>query len=55
MGIKELAVQEKIILPENTQREMIKFFLRTSMPKLAMQEKQNQQTSPEVNPNKGEE
>jgi len=25
---------EKIILPKNTQREMIKFFMRTSMPKL---------------------
>jgi len=26
---------EKIILTKNTQREMIKFFMRTSMPKLA--------------------
>jgi len=28
--------KEKIILPKNLQREMIKFFLKTSMPKLAM-------------------
>jgi len=27
--------EEKIILPKNLQREMIKFFLKTSMPKLA--------------------
>ena len=26
---------DKIILSKNTQREMIKFFMRTSMPKLA--------------------
>ena len=32
--------KEKIILPKNLQREMIKFFLKTSMPKLAMLNKQ---------------
>ena len=45
--------QEKIILPDNLQREMIKFFLKTSVPKLAemngiSKEKENQQTSPNL-------
>ena len=52
--------KEKIILPKNTQQEMIKFFLRTSMPRLAMMDnggqvpdygKQKQQTSPDSNQN----
>ena len=40
--------KEKIILPENLQREMIKFFLKTSIPKLAAQEreKEHQQKPP---------
>ena len=46
--------EEKIILPDNLQREMIKFFLKTSVPKLAemsetKREKENQQTSPKSN------
>ena len=36
----------KIILPENTQREMLKFFLKTSMPRIEAEGKM-QQTSPE--------
>ena len=43
--------EEKIILPDNLQIEMIKFFLKTSVPKLAEinKEKENQQTSPNLN------
>ena len=43
--------KEKIILPDNLQREIIKFFLKTSVPKLAElnKEKENQQTSPNTN------
>ena len=37
--------KEKVILPENLQREMIKFFLKTSVPKI-VEEKERQQ-SPE--------
>lgn len=36
--------KEKIILPENLQREMIKFFLKTSVPKI-IKEKERQQPS----------
>ena len=32
---KEANTKEKIILPENTQREMMKFFLKTSIPQIA--------------------
>jgi len=42
--------KEKIILPESLQREMMKFFLRTSAPKRAerrwAKERESQQTSP---------
>ena len=31
----EVTTKEKIVLPENTQREMMKFFLKTSIPKIA--------------------
>ena len=41
--------EEKIILPVNLQREMMKFFLKTSVPKLAEAEKERQQTSPNQN------
>ena len=41
--------EEKIILPVNLQREMMKFFLKTSVPKLAEIEKERQQTSPNQN------
>ena len=41
--------KEKIILPVNLQREMMKFFLKTSVPKLAETEKERQQTSPNKN------
>jgi hypothetical protein len=44
--------KEKIILPENLQREMIKFFLRASMMKNAEKNKDSeinsQQTSPKT-------
>jgi len=36
---------DEIILSKNLQREMIKFFLKTSMPKLDAQEKEKQQPS----------
>ena len=38
--------KDKITLPDNLQREMIKFFLRTSMPKIAA-DKERQQTPSE--------
>ena len=41
--------EEKIILPVNLQREMMKFFLETSVPKLVEAEKESQQTSPNQN------
>ena len=42
---QETDTKEKIILPKNLQREMIKFFLGTSMPKIAETDKVSQQTS----------
>ena len=39
--------KEKIILPENLQREIIKFFLKTSIPKLAEINKEENQLAPE--------
>jgi len=39
--------KDKIILPESLQREMIKFFLKTSVPKIANADKESQQASPE--------
>jgi len=40
---------EKIILPENTQREMMKFFLSTSIPKIAA-DKQHNSNHIQLNP-----
>jgi len=40
---QEAYTKEKIILPKNLQREMIKFFLKTSLPKLAALDKEQQQ------------
>ena len=37
MDMREQPAKEKIILPQNLQREMIKFFLKTSIPKIAAQ------------------
>ena len=34
MEKREAHAKEKIILPQNLQREMIKFFLKTSIPKI---------------------
>ncbi|MCL2199982.1 MAG: hypothetical protein FWB80_13780 [Defluviitaleaceae bacterium] len=45
MKKKEVDPKEKIILPKNLQREMIKFFLNTSVPKIAEANKLRQQTS----------
>ena len=45
MEKKEVSPQEKIILPKNLQREMMKFFLKTSMPKIVAANKKRQQTS----------
>ena len=42
--------KEKIILPDNLQREMIKFFLKTSVPKI-VEEKEHRQ--PPENSKKG--
>ena len=43
--------KEKIVLPVNLQREMIKFFLRASSQKIAeaKKDKEDQQTSPNSN------
>ena len=43
--------KDKFILPENLQREMIKFFLKTSVPKLAEKniEENKSQSTPENN------
>jgi len=38
--------KEKIILPESLQREMMKFFLETSIPKIVKADREQQQTSP---------
>ena len=38
--------KDKIILPKNLQREMIEFFLRTAVPKIAVIDKEHPQTSP---------
>ena len=35
MDMRGRPAKEKIILPQNLQREMIKFFLKTSIPKIA--------------------
>jgi hypothetical protein len=43
---QELTSDEKIILPEKLQREMMKFFLKTSIPKIALLDREKQQ-SPE--------
>lgn len=45
--------KEKIILPENLQKEMIKFFLKTSIPKI-IEDKERQQP-PENSKNEGAE
>jgi len=50
MDKQETGKKEKIILPQNLQREMIKFFLKTSIPKLAAIDKERQQLPP--NPDK---
>ena len=43
---KETNTKEKIILPKNTQREMMKFFLKTSIPKIAEKNRQKNQKHP---------
>jgi len=47
MEKKNPDTKEKIILPKNLQREMMKFFLRTSMPKIVEKNRKSvsQQTS----------
>ena len=40
--------EEKIILPQNLQREMIKFFLKTSIPKVNA-DREQEQTPPNSN------
>ena len=43
---------DKIILPKNLQREMIQFFLKTSIPKIAA-DKEQQQKPPIKNDRSG--
>jgi hypothetical protein len=50
MDKRETPAKEKIKLPKNLQREMIKFFLHTSMPKIAA-DKERQQKPPIQNKN----
>ena len=45
---KKMELKEKIILPENLQREIIKFFLKTSIPKLAEINKEDNRSTPEI-------
>jgi hypothetical protein len=42
MEKRETPAKEKIVLPQNLQREMIKFFLKTSIPKIHADKKQRQ-------------
>ena len=42
MEKRETPAKEKIILPKKLQREMIKFFLHTSIPRLAADKEQQQ-------------
>jgi len=42
MDKRETPAKEKIVLPKNLQREMMKFFLQTSIPKIA-NDKERQQ------------
>ena len=52
MEKKNPDTKDKIILPKNLQREMMKFFLRTSMPKIVEKNRKSvldsQQTSPKA-------
>jgi len=45
MDKRETPAKEKIVLPQNLQREMIKFFLQASMSKKST-DKEQQQTPP---------
>ena len=42
MDSKRIEAKEKIILPKNLQREMMKFFLQKSMQKNTVQDKEKQ-------------
>ena len=48
MGKSNAKPKEKIILTKSTQKEMMKFFLKTSIPKIADDKKRQQNPS---NPN----
>ena len=43
MDKREAPAKEKIVLPQNLQREMMKFFLHTSIPKIAADKERQQQ------------
>lgn len=43
MDKREAPAKEKIVLSKNLQREMMKFFLHTSIPKIAADKVQQQQ------------
>ena len=51
--MEQNGITDKIILPQNLQKEMIKFFLKTSIPKIAA-DKEQQQTPPIKNDRSGE-
>jgi len=52
MEKKNPDTKEKIILPKNLQREMMKFFLRTSMPKNCREEQEKRQSAKTDNMNR---
>ena len=39
------STKKKIVLPEETQREILKFFLKTSIPRIARQEREKKALS----------
>ncbi|GHU53606.1 hypothetical protein AGMMS49975_12130 [Clostridia bacterium] len=46
---KKTDTADKIILPQNLQREMMRFFLKTSVPKIVEADRKQQQPSPKSN------
>jgi len=39
--MERVAIKEKIVLPESTQREILRFFLKTSIPRKIKQDRMN--------------
>jgi len=44
-NMDNLEVKKKIILPEETQKSILKFFLKTSIPRIARQEREKKALS----------